>query len=48
MKIPEFKRSGIRIITEFHRIPSGYPNQENQAMILPKEMLTGTAKVGNI
>jgi hypothetical protein len=27
MKIPEFKRSGIRIIAEFHRILSGFPNQ---------------------
>jgi hypothetical protein len=27
MKIPEFKRSGIRIIVEFHGIPSGFPNQ---------------------
>jgi hypothetical protein len=27
MKIPEFKRSGIRIIAEFRRIPSGFPNQ---------------------
>jgi hypothetical protein len=27
MKIPEFKRSRIGIITEFHGIPSGFPNQ---------------------
>jgi hypothetical protein len=27
MKIPEFKRSGIGIIAEFHGIPSGFPNQ---------------------
>jgi hypothetical protein len=27
MKIPEFKRSGIKIIAEFCRIPSGFPNQ---------------------
>jgi hypothetical protein len=27
MKIPEFKRSGIGIITEFRRIPSRFPNQ---------------------
>jgi hypothetical protein len=27
MKIPEFKRSGIGIITEFHWILNGFPNQ---------------------
>jgi hypothetical protein len=27
MKIPEFKRSRIGIIAEFHGIPSGFPNQ---------------------
>jgi hypothetical protein len=27
MKIPEFKRSGIRLIAEFHGITSGFPNQ---------------------
>jgi hypothetical protein len=27
MKIPEFKRSGIKIIAEFRRIPNGFPNQ---------------------
>ncbi len=27
MKILEFKRSGIRIIVEFRRIPSRFPNQ---------------------
>jgi hypothetical protein len=27
MKIPEFKRSGIGLIPEFHRIPNGFPNQ---------------------
>jgi hypothetical protein len=27
MKIPEFKRSGIGIIAEFGRIPSGFLNQ---------------------
>ncbi len=28
MKIPEFKRSGIGLIVEFHGIPNGFPNQE--------------------
>ncbi len=28
MKIPEFKRSGIRLIAEFRRIPNGFPNQD--------------------
>jgi hypothetical protein len=27
MKIPEFKRSGIRLIAEFCRIPNRFPNQ---------------------
>ncbi len=27
MKIPEFKRSGIGLTAEFHRIPNGFPNQ---------------------
>jgi hypothetical protein len=27
MKIPEFKRSGIGLILEFHGIPNGFPNQ---------------------
>jgi hypothetical protein len=27
MKIPEFKRSRISIIAEFHGIPTGFPNQ---------------------
>jgi hypothetical protein len=27
MKIPEFKRSGIRLIMEFCRIPNRFPNQ---------------------
>jgi hypothetical protein len=27
MKIPEFKRSRIGLIAEFHRIPNGFPNQ---------------------
>ncbi len=27
MKIPEFKRSGIRLIAEFRLIPNGFPNQ---------------------
>jgi hypothetical protein len=27
MKIPEFKRSGIRLIAEFSRILNGFPNQ---------------------
>jgi hypothetical protein len=27
MKIPEFKRSGIGLITEFCGIPNGFPNQ---------------------
>jgi hypothetical protein len=27
MKILEFKRSGIGLITEFRRIPNGFPNQ---------------------
>jgi hypothetical protein len=27
MKIPEFKRSGIGIIAEFHGILNGFPNQ---------------------
>jgi hypothetical protein len=26
MKIPEFKRSGIALITEFCGIPNGFPN----------------------
>ena len=30
MEIPEFKRSGIRIIVEFHGIPSRFPNQVSQ------------------
>jgi hypothetical protein len=29
MKIPKFKRSGIGIIVELRRIPSGFPNQGN-------------------
>jgi hypothetical protein len=28
MKIPEFKRSGIGIIAEFCRIPSGFPTKK--------------------
>jgi hypothetical protein len=28
MKISEFKRSGLRIIAEFRRIPNGFPNQD--------------------
>ncbi len=28
MKIPEFKRSGIRLIAEFRGIPNRFPNQE--------------------
>jgi hypothetical protein len=28
MKIPQFKRSGIGLITEFRRIPNGFPNQD--------------------
>jgi hypothetical protein len=27
MKSPEFKRSRIGLIAEFHRIPNGFPNQ---------------------
>ncbi len=27
MKILEFKRSGIGLIAEFHKIPNGFPNQ---------------------
>jgi hypothetical protein len=27
MKIPKFKRSRIRLIVEFRRIPDGFPNQ---------------------
>jgi hypothetical protein len=27
MKIPEFKRSGIGLIAEFHGISNGFPNQ---------------------
>jgi hypothetical protein len=30
MKILEFKRSGIRIIAEFCKILSGFPNQGRQ------------------
>jgi hypothetical protein len=30
MKIPEFKRSGIRLIAEFHGIPKGFPNLDVQ------------------
>ncbi len=29
MKIPELKRSGIGIIVESHRIPTGFPNQDS-------------------
>jgi hypothetical protein len=29
MKIPEFKRSGIGLIAEFHGILNGFPNQEH-------------------
>ncbi len=28
MTMPEFKRSGIGIIAEFHGIPGGFPNQD--------------------
>jgi hypothetical protein len=28
MKIPEFKRSGIGLIAEFHGIPNVFPNQD--------------------
>ncbi len=28
MKIPEFKRSGIRLIAEFRGIPNGFPTKE--------------------
>jgi hypothetical protein len=30
MKIPEFKRSGIGLIMEFHKIPNGFPNQAEE------------------
>jgi hypothetical protein len=36
MKIPEFKRFVIRIITEFCGIPSGFPNQDD-AQVLPED-----------
>ncbi len=38
MKIPEFKRSRIRIIAEFRGIPSKFPNQEPQ----PQQILKST------
>jgi hypothetical protein len=34
IKVPEFKRSGIGIIAEFHRIPNGFPNQAWQGWSL--------------
>jgi hypothetical protein len=38
MKIPEFKRSGIGLIAEFHGIPNGFPNQgERRAKSRRKE-----------
>jgi hypothetical protein len=45
MKIPEFKRSGIRITTEFHGIPSGFPNQG--CKWIGKAYLNGQKKIGN-
>jgi hypothetical protein len=39
MKILEFKRSRIGLITEFCKIPNGFPNQAKQDDILGQEML---------
>ncbi len=39
MKISEFKRSGIGLITEIHGILNGFPNQAKQDDILGQEML---------
>jgi hypothetical protein len=33
MKVPEFKRSGIRLIAEFRGIPNGFPNQVQQQVL---------------
>jgi hypothetical protein len=33
MKIPEFKRSGIGLITEFCGIPNGFPNQALPSLV---------------
>ncbi len=37
MVIPEFKRSGAGMIAEFHRIPSGFPNQDHQRKPVPNK-----------
>jgi hypothetical protein len=34
MKIPEFKRSGIGLIAEFHGIPNKFPNQELHQIVI--------------
>ncbi len=39
MKIPEFERSGIGLITEICKIPNGFFNQAKQDDILGQEML---------
>jgi hypothetical protein len=50
IKIPEFKRSGIGIIAEFHGILSGFPNQghlcnsdapSQMLLALPHDLIVG-------
>ncbi len=40
MKIPEFKRSGIRLFVEFCRIPNGFPNQGCRHLPSPSSSTT--------
>jgi hypothetical protein len=44
MNISEFKRSGFGIITEFRRIPSGFPNQA-PVSVTARDDLTNMCKV---
>ena len=43
MKIPEFKRSGIGIIAEFHGILNGFPNQARRGTKVQKIDACGLA-----
>jgi hypothetical protein len=38
MKIPEFKRSGIRLITEIRGIPNGFPIQASKCCLVAGEL----------
>ncbi len=44
MKIPEFKRFGIRLITEFRRIPNGFPNQAPPPTLSPSPLFASLFK----